>query len=226
METMIAGTLVNVMIYRNGRLAEILRRPADGAAFVQAEVGDQMKIRLSQAGGYGRLEAYVSVDGRSVHRNVPADYLADRGLVFTGTTTFEGYRLDQQNVSPFTVTYREKSVAAWTTGDASNAGSIGVAIFREKEVVRPMGHLGFESYSGDTLRGEAKSPVGMTGQGRKHSAVGTTSFDRATYQPQQITVIQYRPMWWLVRHGIVKAQSNDPNPFPGNPGNTGYDFLR
>lgn len=225
---MIPGNIVNVVIYRNNRPTEVYYRRNDRMPFVQAEVGDKMKIRVSTNGWQGRrLEAYLSVDGRSAHRNTPASFVADRGLVFSGETIFEGYRLNDSEVSPFTVTYPERSVLAVTTGDITNAGVIGLGIFREYEPPHqqvwalgdePMAKGGLESL---TMRGE--SPVGMTGQGRKSSRVGSTTFKRqSSFHPDELIVVQYRPMWWLRQEGIV-GQSNDPNPFPDN--DTGYGFL-
>lgn len=230
MNTMIPGNLVNVTIYRNDRPTSIYYRQGDGMPFVQAEVGDNFKVRVSANGWQGRLEAYLSVDGRSAHRNVAANFTADRGLVFTGETMFEGYRLNQAEVSPFKITYPENSVLAVTTGDITNAGVIGLAVFREyQEPVQPMGGYDYGQAKGlnlesVTMRGA--SSVGMTGQGRKTSHVGTTEFRREMlYTPNETIIVQYRPMWWLRQNGIVgSGGSNDPNPFPGHR-STGYDFL-
>lgn len=229
MNTMIPGSVINLSIYRNNHLSEVYYRRGDNMPFVQAEVGDKIKVRVSANGWQGRLEAYLSVDGRSAHRNVPASFVADRGLVFTGETIFEGYRLNQAEVSPFTVTYPENSVLAITTGDITNAGVIGLAVFREyQEPVQAMGGYDYGQPKGglESLTMRGASPVGMTGQGRKTSHVGTTEFRREMpFTPNETIIVQYRPMWWLRQNGIVgSGGSNDPNPFPGRR-STGYDFL-
>ncbi len=226
MNNMIPGSLANIIILRNDRPTEIFYRQGDNMPFVQAEVNDHIKVRVSTAGPFDRMEVYMSVDGRSVHRNRPADFLNDRGYILDGQLIIEGYRLDNGTISPFKVTYPSNSVAAWTSGNTDNAGVIGLAFFREKEVVMPMNEAFtkevFSLGGGDTLR---KSPVGMTGDGTKVSHVVEVPFTRATYHPTQVTQIQYRPLWWLKQEGIIRAQSNDPNPFPGND-DTGYGFLR
>lgn len=228
-QQMIVGPIARIAIQNNGLTVPMYFYPNDRIGYVRADIGDEIAIQITPIVS-GRVLAIVSVDGRSTMENVPADYMTNSGMVITGPWLCEGYEIGGGNISRFTVTYPANSEAAWNTGSTANVGSIGVALYQEYVPPRPRPQPMQQVYSlgGDdtleTLRGEAKSPVAMEGGRNEYRPTGKTTFRRRTDQPAQISIIQYRPLWWLQQHGLITQPDNRPNPFPQN--TTGYEHLR
>jgi hypothetical protein len=104
----------------------------DGETFVLGHVGERYTLRIVNRSGR-RVEAVVSVDGRDVIDGKPADWRAKRGYIVPawGHVDIDGWRLSQQEVAAFRFSTVSGSYAA-KTGNAREAGVIGVAIFPER----------------------------------------------------------------------------------------------
>lgn len=210
-----------------------LFRRMDGALFVEAVVGAEYVVRVTNATGR-RVETLLAIDGRNTQDDEPADLTRSRGLVMNGSADFRGWRDDHDTVNAFVFTEPQRAIAAQATeGGQNNVGVIGLAIYREQVAYRG----GFESMGGgyETMKGGGlesfgaatrSAPAsyatrgGSVGTGMGHAMtdrVGTTTFTRAG--DPTILVIRYDTHAVLDRMGLLVAA--EPDPFPGAPAFTG-----
>lgn len=185
---------------------------------------------------YGWLEVLESVDGKNVLKNEPADVRRNRGMVVHSRSEWvnHGWRINNSQTNDFVFSNLWDGVAFQTTGTTRNEGVIGVAVYSEYEPSHlesfergePQS-LGFGSERGTkgvTMRG-ADMSTGM-GQSRE-DRVGSTSFVRASDEPEVKLAIQYRSMRWLEENGIVRpdyGEGEGPSAFPGS--DTGYGSVK
>lgn len=99
--------------------------------YVEGREGSEFSIQLRNNTG-SRVEAVVSVDGRSVNNGEAAAY-ATRGYVLDAhsTVTIPGWRLNNQEVAKFGFKVAGGSYAA-KSGAPENIGVISAAFFKEK----------------------------------------------------------------------------------------------
>ncbi len=104
-----------------------------GYTYVEGRRGNRYTIRVFNHTGE-RVEAVVTVDGRSVITGKEGNYKRQRGYVIDpyGSVTIEGFRTSWSNVAAFRFTEVEDSYAARMGNDA-NVGVVGVAVFKEKK---------------------------------------------------------------------------------------------
>ncbi len=104
-----------------------------GYTYVEGRRGTRYAIRVFNHTGE-RVEAVVTVDGRSVISGKEGNYKRQRGYVIDpyGSVTIEGFRTSWSNVAAFRFTEVEDSYAA-RMGNDSNVGVVGVAVFKEKK---------------------------------------------------------------------------------------------
>jgi hypothetical protein len=191
---------------------------SDGLTYVEGRKGSEFSLKVTNRSS-GKIEAVVTVDGRSVRTNKVGSY-ADGGYLVPpyGHVIIPGWRLDNENTAHFYFADLEKSYAT-QTGNPENIGVIGCAIFKEK-IVQPVFRSTPELYSrslGDerTFRGTSKG-IG-TGFGRKteHKVV-EVPFERESNFPAAVLAIHYFERDELIRRGINLAPITQvANPFPG-----------
>ena len=85
------------------------------------------------------MEAVVSVDGRDAIDGRPADFRNKRGYLVPpwGSVDIEGWRISRAQAAAFRFSSVPDSYAA-RTGSAREVGVIGVAVFPERHVPRPI----------------------------------------------------------------------------------------
>jgi hypothetical protein len=193
-----------------------------GRTYVLGALGRRYFIRVRNDSGR-RVEVVASVDGRDVVDGRPAEW-GKRGYLVEayGTITIDGYRLNEDEVAAFRFSSVPRSYAA-LEGDARDVGVIGVAVFREREVVRaprpmepqprseaapsPSGKAGGDAAppGAPSMRGaEAKKRPGLgTEFGEEHaSPVRLVSFQRATARPDVVLTVRYDDRAGLVAAGV------------------------
>lgn len=108
-----------------------------GRTYVLGELGQRYLLRFRNDSGR-RVEVVASVDGRDVVDGRPAS-VEKRGYLVEpyGELTIDGFRVSQEAVAAFRFSSVARSYAA-QTGDARDVGVIGLAVFAERELVRPM----------------------------------------------------------------------------------------
>ena len=189
--------------------------------YVLGELGRRYFVRMRNDSGR-RVEVVVSVDGRDVVDGTPAEWNKRGYLVDAhGTITIDGYRLSQESVAAFRFSSVPRSYAA-LEGDARDVGVVGVAIFRERELPRPLAvepRLRSESApapppkagadaapsSAPALRGaEASRRPGLgTEFGEEHeSHVRLVSFRRASARPDVVLTARYDDRAGLIAAGV------------------------
>ena len=106
----------------------------DGKTYVEARGGARFTIKVKN-NGYRRILAVPSVDGLSVMNGKEAS-LHSGGYIVSAynTITIDGWRTSDSDVAEFFFTNPEGSYAV-KSDKPGNLGVIGVAIFREKEVL-------------------------------------------------------------------------------------------
>ena len=230
----IAGTGVDVEI-RDRRTGEVL--PVywhEGARHVVGEPGCEYEIRLRNQGG-ARVLAVTSVDGVNVITGKTASP-SQSGYVIDpwGLVDIDGWRKSMDEVAAFYFTALPDSYAA-RTGRPDNVGVIGVALFRERDVM-PMHHDEYgrldapaaapaaesaadSKASGTSRRARQEERLG-TGHGRRlDSGAVYTHFERASSEPDEVIRIYYDSRRNLVARGIIPRHRDgyawrQPDPFP------------
>jgi hypothetical protein len=195
--------------------------PHRDRTYVLGALGRRYFVRVRNDSGR-RVEVVASVDGRDVVDGRPADW-GKRGYLVDayGTITIDGYRLNQEQVAAFRFSSVPRSYAA-LEGDARDVGVIGVAVFREREVLRaprPLeprprseaapsssGKAGADATpSTPSMRGaEASRRPGLgTEFGEEHaSPVRLVSFQRANARPDVILSVRYDDRAGLLAAGV------------------------
>jgi hypothetical protein len=109
-----------------------------GESYVLGQLGSRYTLRVSNHTGR-RMEAVVSVDGRDAIDGRPADFRNKRGYLVPpwGSVDIEGWRISRAQAAAFRFSSVPDSYAA-RTGSARDVGVIGVAVFPERHVPRPV----------------------------------------------------------------------------------------
>jgi hypothetical protein len=114
---------------------ELPRWVHKGVTWVAGAEGERYGLRLRNETGE-RLEVVVTVDGRDVLTGDVGDFARQRGYVLAPwqTSTIDGFRTSMQTVAAFRFTSPDDSYSA-RMGTPQHVGVIGVAVFRERQVV-------------------------------------------------------------------------------------------
>jgi hypothetical protein len=190
--------------------------------YVLGELGRRYFVRVRNHSGR-RVEVVVSVDGRDVVDGAPAEW-GKRGYLVDayGTITIDGYRLSQDAVAAFRFSSVPRSYAA-LEGDPRDVGVIGVAAFREREILRPRptepklrsgaapappaqaGASDAAPSSARSLGGaEASRRPGLgTEFGEEHAShVQLVPFERASPRPDVVLTVRYDDRAGLLAAGV------------------------
>jgi hypothetical protein len=189
--------------------------------YVLGALGRRYFVRVRNDSGQ-RVEVVVSVDGRDVIDGAPSA-VGKRGYLVDayGAITIDGYRLSQDAVAAFRFSSVPRSYAA-LLGDARDVGVIGVAVFRERELVRPRPTdprlrsevspappsraPGDAAPSSAPRPGEAEAsrrPGLGTEFGEEHeSRVRLVSFERASARPDVVLTVRYDDRAGLLAAGV------------------------
>lgn len=238
------GRLVDVNIVDRDTGQQLRTYHHRGEVWVAGAPGHRYAISLRNQRG-GRVIGVVSVDGINV---VTGETAAPNqsGYVLDGreATEVNGWRKDMAQVAAFYFSDLPESYAA-RTGRPGNVGVVGVAVFRERDMPRPLiGHgrgapgeeraaapsgtgqpqsaaQGVIAPDGGDKRGDIRSQPRLgTGHGeRESSRAETTHFTRASSTPDEVVTIRYDSHRNLVLAGIIPpdgiAHPVRPDPFPG-----------
>jgi hypothetical protein len=204
-----------------------LYRRGDGKVFVVGVPDQSYTLQVTNHTN-GRLLVVCSIDQRDVLSDGPAN-VNNGGMVISpfGTTVFDGWRHNNDEVGRFVFGEPRRSVAAQATGSPSGVGIIGFAVFTEAYAYREQVYRGAskgvsrgagglmdmdEVPAGEVLRGgPSRGGVG-TGIGETiASHVTTVRFDRAPGDPA-ILEIGYDTEEWLRSQGIMGPE--EPVAFP------------
>lgn len=125
-------TLVSVSLVDHEGM-QLRSAKQQGVTFVAGERGQGYAIAITNKTSQ-RLEVVVTVDGRDVVSGKRGDDSTQRGYVLEAFQTIEidGFRQSLSRVAAFRFADVEDSYAA-RNGDASQAGVVRVAVFREKQ---------------------------------------------------------------------------------------------
>jgi len=230
-------TAVEIVDRSEGRVLPIYWH--EGRRYVVGKPGNEYAVRVRN-GGNGRVLAVMSVDGVNVITGDTAAP-AQSGYVLSPDESADiaGWRKSMSHTAAFYFTALPDSYAA-RTGRPDNVGVIGVAVFRERQRVVPLGEL----KPGDASRAQAQSSApaaraegGMasndaaesaarvlkdrlgTGHGRSESSYASyTQFERASTTPVETITIYYDSYQNLLAHGVPIATAPiarfRPDPFP------------
>ena len=230
-------TAVEIVDRSEGRVLPIYWH--EGRRYVVGKPGNEYAIRVRN-GSNGRILAVMSVDGVNVITGDTAAP-AQSGYVLSPDESADigGWRKNMSHTAAFYFTALPDSYAA-RTGRPDNVGVIGVAVFRERQRVVPLGEL----KPGDASRAQAQSPApaaraegGMasndaaesaarvlkdrlgTGHGRSESSYASyTQFERASTTPVETITIYYDSYQNLFAQGVPVATAPiarfRPDPFP------------
>jgi len=201
-----------------------------GTGWVAGTPGHRYAVRLTNTTG-ARVLAVLSVDGvNAVSGETASPGQAGYVLGPWESAEIGGWRKSLDRIAQFVFTDLPDSYAA-RTGRPDDVGVVGIAVFRER--VRPLpappppppvaraaqgAAPAAEARRAD--RAMAAAPLG-TGHGASEWApVGQTRFERASRQPDQVTVLRYDRWDTLVALGVVpRARRWDgprqPQAFPG-----------
>ena len=199
-----------------------------GEYWVAGTPGANYSVSVANGSG-GRVMAVMSVDGVNVldGQNASVD---QSGYVFDRYQRYEvtGWRKSNQEVAAFEFVASPSSYAE-RTGRPANVGVIGVAVFKERVYLPPVGTTapnypygangGYDSNEGRRSKAaesaagggakRAESPelrdkLG-TGHGeREFSAVAQTSFERAQSSPNETIRIRYDSRENLIALGVIQ----------------------
>jgi hypothetical protein len=130
-----AGSLIDVGVVDRDTGATLPAYPRDGKYYVIGVPGHRYGVRLTNRSG-GRLLAVLSVDGVNAVSGETANP-DQTGYVLDAyqATEIDGWRKSQSEVAQFNFTALSNSYAG-RTGRPDNVGVIGVAVFREKPLLR------------------------------------------------------------------------------------------
>lgn len=237
------GSLARVSVVDRDTGATLPTYYSHGEYWVAGDPGARYAIEIRNCAG-GRLLAVTSVDGVNVVSGDTAGF-DQGGYVFDPGEGYQitGWRKSNLEVAAFTFTDSRDSYAG-RTGRPANIGVIGIALFREREPLRPayvppkvssappvLQGGGFLAEDSSAIAGASQSaPVARaaaptqrlgTGHGeREYSYVTDTEFHRLQPQPNELIRIRYDSYENLLAMGIVgqsRRPPRRPDPFPGSP---------
>lgn len=219
-----------------GGTVQPFRFRGDGRPFVAGEPGQTVAVRVKNRTTV-RLEVLVSLDGRSILADEPADLASSRGLVLaTGAVyDFKVWRLNDETGREIILGSVSDAIATQATGSSEGVGVIGIATWRERSrpqysyqsagtPYRKPGPVGQSmSYTSDPSESMLRSrqQVGLGAGDTVSDYVGRTNFTRDSASPE-VTAIGYDTAAALDERHIVLYY--DPEPF-SNP-LSGYQKYR
>jgi hypothetical protein len=229
---------VNVEVFdrTEGRTLPIYEH--EGRRYVVGRPGNEYAIRVRNGAGE-RVLAVMSVDGVNV---ITGDTASpdQSGYVLAPHATFDiaGWRKSLARTAAFYFTALPDSYAA-RTGRPDNVGVIGVAVFVERQRIKPLpgGFLNRERSETDRADAAPASPADAapaspanaakqaaapqlgTGHGRSEDSYAQyTDFERASDRPAQTIAIYYDSYENLAALGVPVGRSPlarvRPDPFP------------
>ncbi len=231
---------VEVVDRTDGRLLDVYR--ADGRSWIVGAPGHEYALRIRNRTA-GRVLAVTSVDGVNV---ISGDTAApsQSGYVLDpyGSVEIAGWRKSLQRTAAFYFTEIPDSYAA-RTGRPDNVGVIGVAVFRERELRRPLAEpqpnmsepgatnampsaksAAGPSAATDAMRqrdqaAAAPAPSLGTGHGRNEwSQAQVVRFERESATPNETVALRYDRYENLVAMGVIGSRiARSPDPFPAAP---------
>ncbi|WP_297181545.1 hypothetical protein [Thermomonas sp.] len=202
---------------------------ARGQEWVAGTPGHRYSVRLTNTTGQ-RVLVVLSVDGvNAVSGQTAAPSQAGYVLDPWETAEINGWRKSLNDIAQFMFTDLEDSYAA-RTGRPDNVGVVGIAVFRERQVMvppiyqprvyereqsrrdraampapAPSAQAPSASPSGRGLAAESAAPRQLgTGHGeREWSPIGQTEFTRASSRPAQVSQLRYDSRRSLVAMGVI-----------------------
>ena len=196
-----------------------------GTGWVAGTPGHRYAVRLTNTTG-ARVLVVLSVDGvNAVSGETAAPGQAGYVLAPWESAEIGGWRKSLDRIAQFVFTDLPDSYAT-RTGRPDDVGVVGIAVFRER--VRPLPPPPAPSAQEIARAAEAPrkadtpaaSALG-TGHGASEWApVGQTRFERASRQPEQVTMLRYERWETLVALGVAPRHegwpaARQPRPFPG-----------
>ena len=199
--------------------------------------GHRYGVRLTNTSGE-RVLVVLSIDGVNAVSGQTA-HPSQTGYVLAPFQSAEinGWRKSHRDLAAFVFTALDDSYAA-RTGRPDNVGTIGVAVFRERSLPRPVhpsppiarsmdGHARraapaaaeAEAMDAAPYAAAPKQQIG-TGHGqREWSPTSQTAFVRASRQPAQVSQLRYDSPQALAARGILPRHHHHehrrPQAFPG-----------
>jgi len=206
----------------NGAPQPLYRRRFDGKPFVTGAPGESYTLRVRNLTG-DRLEIVNSIDQRDTLGDQPAS-LTNRGLIVNahGTTSFDGWRHNDDQVGRFVFGQPDHSIAAQATGDTSSVGIIGFAAFTEQPTrffggahgggLESMQYRGApETFGAGASKGATRGGLGTGIGATVDSHVQRVSFTRSS-APASILEVGYDTEQWLRENGLLAPA--EPVAFP------------
>ncbi|MES2883770.1 MAG: hypothetical protein V4709_03135 [Pseudomonadota bacterium] len=241
----LAGRLAEIDIMDRDTGETLRQYRHQGRRYVVGTPGHAYEIAVRSRSGE-RLLAVMSVDGVNILSGETAA-TEQGGYVFAPwqREQIRGWRKNLAEVAQFNFTALPNSYAA-RTGRPRDVGVIGIALFREARPQTAPDCCWFDeerdrserfqgkaesesrapSASADAAAPElqakrrAAAPSLGTGHGqREHSPVGTTTFERASSQPDEVITLYYDSREKLVAQGVLpetrQYARRRPQAFPG-----------
>jgi hypothetical protein len=134
MSNTLQGTFIQVCIKVVEVSQPFYRRSVDRQPFMAGLWGQPYVLEVKNLAGVD-IEVLTSVDGRNTLIDEPADKYVNRGMIINpyASYTFRGWRLSDTESAPFIFTDPIRSVERMATGQNSNAGVIGFAVYTAKQ---------------------------------------------------------------------------------------------
>ena len=240
----LAGRLADVDIVDRDTGETLRQYRHEGRRYVVGQPGHAYEIAMRSKSGE-RLLAVMSVDGVNILSGETAA-TEQGGYVFAPwqQEQIRGWRKNLDEIAQFNFTALPKSYAA-RTGRPRDVGVIGIALFREAQpdCCWPYEERDRNDHFQDKAQGRAESesrapsasadaapevqskrraaaPSLGTGHGqREHSPVGSTTFERASSQPDEVITLYYDAREKLLAQGVLpqtrQYARRRPQAFPG-----------
>lgn len=217
----------------------VVKIPHRGQTYLPVEYDKEFSIQITNYSDE-RILAVVSVDGLSVMDGKPAGHNSGGYIINGWSNAYEikGWRRGNANVARFKTTTPGQSYAGLTR-DTKNVGVIGVAIYPEKGVTRPVkspspwkkpwrGPYDNEPVWPNYCETEEKTSAmnfSNSGNARSFGSVGTgygrevqdhvrtVSFNEDASR-KEVIILRYETPEALQAMGISLDKYNGPNPFP------------
>ncbi|MBS0228073.1 MAG: hypothetical protein JSS23_05180 [Proteobacteria bacterium] len=201
---------------------------ARGQEWVAGTPGHRYSVRLTNTTGE-RVLVVLSVDGvNAVSGQTASPMQAGYVLDPWESAEITGWRKSLEDVAQFVFTDLQDSYAA-RTGRPDNVGVVGIAVFRERQVVvpsiyqprvyerdqsrrdraampapPPAAQAPSASASGRAMAAEAAPRQLGTGHGeREWSPIDQTEFTRASRNPEQVSQLRYDSTRALIAMGVM-----------------------